>query len=972
MQPLRFIARFGLPLFLCALVAGLFGSDTAYAQEGDAEQIAPDVRGLIVQLNEKGRGADAVASLMALRDPRVKLLFERLGDRDLYLYEGMPVFAADAVTDESGQSVVPLYDPLEVDAPILADGVPVTVSPKYLKDRKNRLQGSRDARRAAKAALSVIDLMVDDPTVRLAAAKKVGDVRDASTLPRLREMARGDESARVRRVAAESIALIVASGGDPEAAPNDRLQAVEHLGELASIRGESMLREQRRAIFDEGADAATLATYDAALGAIESHKTRTQYIKYAFDGLSLGSILVLVGLGLAITFGLMGVINMAHGEMVMVGAVTTWACFEFVSPILPEAWFNWYYVLALPLSFLIAALVGWMTEIAIVRFLYKRPLDSLLATIGVGFILIQAVRSWKGDNLGMRRPSWFTGGWEIMQDVTLPYARLYIIALTAVCIIGVWSLFRFTRIGLMIRATVQNREMAESLGVNTRLVDMFTFAFGAGLAGIAGYAIFLISNVTPQMGQLLIVDSFLVVVVGGVGKLIGVIVSGLGLGVLQKFLEPMVFIEEPLRIFDATWAKVAVLMLVILFIQRRPSGLFPDKGRMADQADTADADKTGTSKRTDTVLGLLLVLVGLVFVPALYAMDLMSIEMINKLGFFCAFAICAIGLDLIWGYMGVLSLCQFMFFSLGGYCMGLYLINHGPMDRDGIPMALSYVMSDVSNREPPWFLPLFESFPAAVLLGMLIPGLLGLLIGVTTFRSRVRGVYFAILTQAITVGAWLVFQKNDLKLGGTNGLTNFEQVLGFNIAANEDLGRFQQTRFWMYIASVVVLLVVLGLAKWLVHSPFGKVLIAIRDDETRLRFAGYNTWLYKAAAFTIAAVFAGVAGMLYVPQKGIITPQQMTAFASIIVVIWVALGGRATLWGAVLGAFAVNLLYDFMTSWKPEYWMYVLGGVFILVPLALPGGLMSLPGIVAKLIRGRPGASRPGTPSAAAVTGGGA
>ena len=173
--------------------------------------------------------------------------------------------------------------------------------------------------------------------------------------------------------------------------------------------------------------------------------------------------------------------------------------------------------------------------------------------------------------------------------------------LTAACVLGTFLLFRYSKVGLLIRATVQNREMAAALGVNTRRVDMFTFALGAGLAGIAGYAIFLISNVTPQMGQLVIVDSFLVVVVGGVGKLIGVVVSGVGLGVLQKLLEPFVLIEEPLRIFDATWAKVAVLLLVILFIQRRPSGLFPDKGRLADSA--AEAGH-GAGETLGSVLGL--------------------------------------------------------------------------------------------------------------------------------------------------------------------------------------------------------------------------------------------------------------------------------------------------------------------------------------------------------------------------------
>ena len=226
------------------------------------------------------------------------------------------------------------------------------------------------------------------------------------------------------------------------------------------------------------------------------------------------------------------------------------------------------------------------------------------------------------------------------------------------------------------------------------------------------------------------------------------------------------------------------------------------------------------------------------------------------------------------------------------------------------------------------------------------------MIGITTFRSRVRGVYFSILTQAITTAAWLVFQKNDLKLGGTNGLAHFDKILGFTIAST-DGGPFHQTRFWLYIASFVTLMIVIVIAKLLVQSGFGRVLVAVRDDETRLRFGGYQTWAYKTAAFAIAAAFAGVGGMLYVPQKGIITPHQMAAGASILVVAWVAVGGRGSLWGAVLGAFCVSLLYEGMTSWKPDYWLYVLGGLFVLVPLLFPGGLMSIPGVIKKMTRKR-------------------
>ena len=446
------------------------------------------------------------------------------------------------------------------------------------------------------------------------------------------------------------------------------------------------------------------------------------------------------------------------------------------------------------------------------------------------------------------------------------------------------------------------------------------------------------------------------------GKLLGVVVSGLGIGFLTKLVEPMVIIEEPLRIFDSTWAQVLVLLVVIAFMQRKPAGLFPDKGRLADAAGGGSAWGGGrVSWRRDLGIGLILAGLGLLVVPFLYLVGLpeipwlydggpMSLGMVNKLGQFTALAMVAVGLDLVWGYMGVLSLCQFMFFALGGYAMGLYLVNHGPMGgaNSDVPAALFVVMSGVGDASPPWFLPLFRTLPGAVVLGLLIPGLLALLIGVTTFRSRVRGVYFAILTQAITVAAWLVFQKNELTLGGTNGLTNFTHIQGFPIASDPAAGPLAQTRFWLYIASVVALLGVLIVGKWMVRSGFGRVLIAIRDDETRLLFRGYQAWVFKAAAFTAAALFAAVGGMLYTPQMGIINPRSFAAEASILVVVWVALGGRGTLWGAAIGAIVVNLLYDRLTTDYAESWPFVLGALFIAVPLFLPGGLMSLPAMLGR------------------------
>ncbi|HEV7298864.1 MAG TPA: urea ABC transporter permease subunit UrtC [Tepidisphaeraceae bacterium] len=922
------------------------------AAAGDVS-VEDQIRARLPALSERESGLAALKELEAMRDARVLRVFQRIQDRTLYQWDGQFVYLPGFRDEPSQGQVADVYDLFtetdEAGAPL---GVPLATVPKAdVKD----FAPPRPVRTQVLNALRVLGLKVDDAAVRRVAARELGNRRQADALPELRQIAESDPDAKVRHTASESVNLIVAASTDPAVTSEQKLAAVAALGELESIRALDLLKDQSNQPNLAPADA---AVYRTAIEKIEWHLSVTNWIKNIFFGLSAGSIYVLLALGLAITFGLMGVINMAHGEMLMIGAVSTWACHEFliVGQVLPPEWFNWYYVIAFPVSFLTAATVGLLIEVSIVRWLYKRPLDSLLATIGVSYVLIQAVRNQFSDNLGMRKPTWAGRSLEVMQDVNFAYNRLFLIALTVFCLLSVVAVFRYTRLGLMIRATVQNREMAQALGVNTRLVDMVTFAFGAGLAGLAGYGIVLTSNPSPEIGQTFVVKSFLTVVVGGVGKLAGVIFSGLGLGFTEKLLEPIVLIEQPLRIFDATWAQVAALVAVIFFMQRRPAGLFPDKGRAADQADrTSMPFLTSTTRKGDYMLGGALVFLGLVLVPFLYGTGLMSLEYVNKLGYVLAFAICAIGLDLIWGYIGILSLMQFLFFALGGYCMGLYLINYGPKAPDGIPMALSYVMSDVSGRKAPWFLSMFESFPLTLVLGLVLPGSLALLIGLSTFRSRVRGVYFSILTQAITVAFWLIFQKNDLKLGGTNGLTNFTHILGFPIQADAAAGKFMQTRFWLYIVSFVTLIIVLMLAKWLVNSGFGRVLVAIRDDETRLRFVGYQTWAYKAAAFTLAAMFAAVGGMLYVPQKGIINPHMIAAIASIQVVAWVAVGGRGSLWGAVIGAIFVSLVYEYMTSVAPQYWYFVLGGLFILVPLLLPGGIMSIPKVISGFLSERRG-----------------
>lgn len=337
---------------------------------------------------------------------------------------------------------------------------------------------------------------------------------------------------------------------------------------------------------------------------------------------------------------------------------------------------------------------------------------------------------------------------------------------------------------------------------------------------------------------------------------------------------------------------------------------------------------------------------GLVGIPLLYFTGTISIDTVNMLGRYLAFAIAAIGLDLIWGYCGVLSLCQALFFSLGGYAMGMYLAHHGGpegiIDKDGwkLPACLYVVYPYGIGEAPgdatvPWFWKPFFNLPLTLILGVILPGLLASIIGYFGFRSRVRGVYFAILTQAITVAAWLVFCMNNMKLCGTNGLTRFDKIAGFTLA---DPG----VKFGLYFLTLLCLIGVYCLCRSLVSTRLGRVLVAVRDDETNLRFFGYKPYMFKVFVFALAAALGGLGGMLYTPQMGIVTPEYMTAKWSILFVIWVAVGGRGTLAGAVLGALGVNLIYNFLTTRAPEFWPFAQGLLFVGVVLLFPKGIAGL------------------------------
>ena len=307
---------------------------------------------------------------------------------------------------------------------------------------------------------------------------------------------------------------------------------------------------------------------------------------------------------------------------------------------------------------------------------------------------------------------------------------------------------------------------------------------------------------------------------------------------------------------------------------------------------------------------------------------------LNQFGKFLCFAILALGLDLIWGYCGVLSMGQGVFFGFGAYCMGMYLaLQIGAESVYGSELPDFMVWTQV--KELPFFWYPFKSFVGAFLGAILVPVLFATLFGFLAFRSRIKGVYFAIITQALAFAAWLVFNRNETRLGGTNGLTDFKQLLGYRLSD-------PSTQRGLYIITVLALGAAYLFCRWIVASRAGKVLIAIRDSESRVTFSGYTPWMYKLFVFVVSAGLAGLAGMLYVPQVGIITPAQIGVLPSLEVVIWVAVGGRGTLIGAILGAVAVNYGRSVLTNYFPEAWPFILGGLFVVVVTMFPDGLLGM------------------------------
>ncbi|MDE2593788.1 MAG: urea ABC transporter permease subunit UrtB [Burkholderiales bacterium] len=416
------------------------------------------------------------------------------------------------------------------------------------------------------AALAAGKLLSKDASVRAEAIESLANAADESKLPVIdKALSLETDAALLKRLkAVRNKALLGAQD------PAKRIDAAKALANDASPDSRALLMERLQDASET--DLAVKGALQAALDKVNHKLAWGEYAGVLFTGVSLGSILLLAALGLAITYGLMGVINMAHGELMMIGAYATYVIQNLFRHHLPGA-FDWYILLAVPASFLAAAAVGAVLERTVFRFLYGRPLETLLASWGVSLVLMQLVRTLFGaQNVQVENPNWMSGGLDVLSNLTLPYNRLAIIAFAALVLVGMSLLIAKTRMGLFVRSVTQNRPMASCMGVNTARVDTMAFSLGAGIAGLAGCALSQIGNVGPDLGQNYIVDSFMVVVLGGVGQIAGTVYAALGLGLVNKFLEGWA---------GAVLAKIMVLVIVVIFIQKRPQGLFAFKGREA-------------------------------------------------------------------------------------------------------------------------------------------------------------------------------------------------------------------------------------------------------------------------------------------------------------------------------------------------------------------------------------------------------
>lgn len=485
-----------------------------------------------------------INALVTSGAPQAAIIIEAMGDNRLLfkLNQGVAIKSKDGKLLDAA-SMQPLTDD-------------VGYKPIRLNNR---------VRRALEAAIGATTLLSPDPATRLAAAESVFKSRDPSALTALEAAIAKEPNSKIKKALNEARAAVLLV--KPDASDTDKVAAVEIIVERGDQDALALLNQAAR----DGSPIVKLAA-ESSITAVARHLEMLNAIQNVWYGLSLGSVLLLAAIGLAITFGVMGVINMAHGEMVMIGAYTTFVVQDLIRAFYPDL-FGWSLPLALPLAFFVTALIGILIERGIIRFLYGRPLETLLATWGVSLILQQAVRTIFGPtNREVGAPSYMAGSFEFL-GLSITYGRLWIIVFALIVFFTLLLVMKATSFGLKMRAVTQNRRMAAAMGIRTPWIDSMTFALGSGIAGIAGVALSQIDNVSPNLGQSYIIDSFMVVVFGGVGNLWGTLVAALTLGIANKFLEPLA---------GAVLGKIAVLVFIILFIQKRPRGLFALKGRAVE------------------------------------------------------------------------------------------------------------------------------------------------------------------------------------------------------------------------------------------------------------------------------------------------------------------------------------------------------------------------------------------------------